>query len=232
MPYPRAVAAALVVLAACRSPEEEKPARPQPSASASAATVLPSRDVLLDPEAPTPRAPDLFKARFVTSKGDFLVEVRREWAPRGVDRFYRLAKAGFFDDARFFRVIDQSLVEFGISGEPALSAKWQKATFKDDPVKESNKRGALSFAMNGAGSRATRVFVNTTDNTELDAMGFAPFGVVREGMGVVDSLYKGYGEGAPHGRGPEPAKIVDEGNAYLKKSFPQLDWIKEVRVIE
>ena len=206
---------AFVLLAACRS-QEPQAEPPAPDAGASAATA----------EA----TPAVFKVRLTTSKGDILIDVHRAWAPRAADRFYELVKTGFFSDERFFRVLDQSLVEFGISGDPKVTAAWQGKTLPDDEVRQSNKRGFLSFSANGQRTRATRVFINTVDNPDLDRMGFAPFGEVIEGMTVVDALYKGYGEGAPQGRGPEAARILAEGNTYLRASFPQLDWIKGVEL--
>ena len=178
----------------------------------------------LDPARTVGRSPDAFRAHFSTSKGDFVIAVQRDWAPNGADRFYGLVKMGFFDDTRFFRAIDGFMVQFGINGDPAVNAKWQKATFRDDPVKQSNIRGRVTFAQTGApNSRTTQIFVNYGDNSRLDATGFAPFGEVVSGMNVLDALYKGYGEGGPMGHGPNQSLIQTEGNAYLDKDFPLLD---------
>jgi peptidyl-prolyl cis-trans isomerase A (cyclophilin A) len=156
--------------------------------------------------------------------------VRREWAPVGADRFYNLVKNGFFDDNRFFRVISGFMVQFGINGNPQVSAPWRNAQIKDDPVKQSNKRGFITFATAGPNSRTTQVFVNFGDNARLDAMGFAPFGQVSSGMDVVDQLYSGYGEGAPSGRGPNQGRIQAEGNAYLTKEFSSLDFVRKATI--
>lgn len=183
-------------------------------------------------EAMNQRAPDVYRVRFSTTEGDFTVEVRREWAPRGADRFYNLARHGFYDGARFFRVIDGFVAQFGLSGDPRLDALWRQHPIPDDPVVESNVRGTVTFASAGADTRTTQLFVNLADNTRLDGMGFAPVGRVVEGMEVVDSLYSGYGEGAPRGDGPNQAEIARRGNEYLAEEFPKLDYIEDTRVLE
>ncbi len=189
---------------------------------------------LLDPSKANAKAPSVFKAKFSTTKGDFVVEVHRDWAPNGADRFYNLVKLGYSDDTRFFRAIDGFMVQFGISGDPAVNAKWQDQGIPDDPVKQSNKRGYVTFAQRGTpNSRSTQVFINYVDgNARLDAMRFAPFGQVTQGMDVVDSLYKGYGEGAPMGMGPDQGRIQAQGNAYLDKQFPKLDAIKHAEILK
>jgi len=184
----------------------------------------------LDPASAKEQAPASYKARFTTSKGDFVVEVTRDWAPQGADRFYNLVKNGFFNEARFFRAIDGFMVQFGINGDPAVSAKWRDATITDDPVKQSNKRGYVTFATSGPNSRTTQLFINFGNNANLDGMGFAPFGKVVTGMDVVDAVYKGYGEGAPGGSGPNQGRIQAEGNVYLNRDFPKLDWVKEAKI--
>jgi peptidyl-prolyl cis-trans isomerase A (cyclophilin A) len=194
------------------------------------ATPLFAQGNLGNPAALTEQAPATYKARFDTSKGAFAVDVRREWAPVGADRFYNLVKNGFFDDNRFFRVISGFMVQFGINGNPQVSAPWRNAQIKDDPVKQSNKRGFITFATAGPNSRTTQVFVNFGDNARLDAMGFAPFGQVSSGMDVVDQLYSGYGEGAPSGRGPNQGRIQAEGNAYLTKEFSSLDFVRKATI--
>lgn len=187
--------------------------------------------VLLTPDkVKSPDVPELFQVEFETTKGNFTVEVRKDWAPQGAERFYNLVENGFFTDLAFFRAIDGFMVQFGISGSPAVAKAWKDAVFPDDPVKQSNKRGRISFATSGPDSRTTQIFINYADNFRLDKMGFAPFAVVVKGMEVVDSLYKGYGEGAPGGRGPSQGRIQSEGNAYLRKSFPELDYIKTAKV--
>ncbi len=183
-----------------------------------------------NPAALAEKAPALYKVRFDTSKGPFVVEVHRDWAPNGADRFFNLVKNGFYDDARFFRVVSGFMVQFGINGDPRVSAPWRSATIKDDPVKQSNKRGTITFATSGPDSRTSQVFINFADNSPLDRQGFAPFGQVVSGMNVVDALHSGYGEGAPSGRGPAQGRIQAEGNAYLKKDFPDLDYIRKATI--
>lgn len=183
-----------------------------------------------NPAALNEPAPPVYKARFDTSKGTFVVEVHRDWAPNGADRFYNLVKNGFFDNARFFRVISGFMVQFGINADPKLSAVWREARIKDDPVRQSNKRGLITFATAGPNTRTTQVFINFGDNNMLDRQGFAPFGQVVSGMNVVDALYNGYGEGAPGGQGPEQGRIQQEGNTYLVKEFGKLDYIKKATI--
>ena len=185
---------------------------------------------LANPAALTEQAPARYKAKFETSKGVFVLELTRAWAPRGADRFYNLVKNGFFDNARFFRVISGFMVQFGINGDPAISAKWREANIKDDPVRQSNRRGTISFATAGPNTRTTQVFINFGDNSNLDGMGFAPFGKVVSGMKVVDALYAGYGEGAPNGRGPDQGRLQAQGNAYLIKDYPRMDYIKKATI--
>ena len=178
------------------------------------------------------KAPATYKVKFDTSKGAFVVEVHRDWAPNGADRFYNLVKNGFFNDARFFRVIDGFMVQFGINGDPKISAVWKDANIKDDPVKQSNARGMITFATAGPNTRTTQVFVNFGDNASLDGQGFSPFGKVIFGMDVVDSLFAGYGEGAPNGHGPNQGIVQSMGNAYLEKAFPKLDYIKTATIVK
>jgi peptidyl-prolyl cis-trans isomerase A (cyclophilin A) len=194
------------------------------------ATPLLAQGKLGNPAALTEEAPATYKARFDTSKGVFVIDVRREWAPVGADRFYNLVKNGFYDENRFFRVVSGFMVQFGINGNPQVSAPWQNARIKDDPVKQSNKRGFITFATSGPNSRTTQVFINFGDNARLDGMGFASFGQVSTGMNVVDQLYSDYGEGAPSGRGPNQGRIQGEGNAYLTKDFPNLDFVRKATI--
>jgi peptidyl-prolyl cis-trans isomerase A (cyclophilin A) len=186
---------------------------------------------LSNPASLTEKAPATYKVKFDTSKGSFVVEVHRDWAPNGADRFYNLVKNGFYNDARFFRVISGFMVQFGINGNPQISKVWRDANIKDDPVKASNKRGMITFATAGPDTRTTQVFVNFGDNAGLDDQGFAPFGQVISGMEVVDALYAEYGEGAPQGGGPDQGLVQSQGNAYLKKDFPKLDYIKTARIV-
>ncbi len=178
----------------------------------------------------TERAPATFKATFDTSKGAFVVDVHRDWAPNGADRFYNLVKNGFYDDVRFFRVISGFMAQFGIHGTPTVQSAWRTAQIKDDPVKGSNKRGFVVFATAGPNTRTTQLFINFGNNASLDSMGFAPFGEVVSGMDVVDKIYNGYGEGAPRGKGPDQGRLQAEGNAYLNKEFPRLDYIKTATI--
>jgi peptidyl-prolyl cis-trans isomerase A (cyclophilin A) len=185
---------------------------------------------LANPAALTEQAPATYRARFDTSKGVFVIQVHRAWAPRGADRFYNLVKNGFYDNVRFFRVLSGFMAQFGINGDPALMAKWRVARIADDPVKQSNGRGSISFATAGPGTRTTQVFINFGNNGALDRMGFAPFGQVVSGMNVVDALYAGYGEGAPQGNGPDQNRIQMEGNRYLSHDFKRLDYIKKATI--
>lgn len=186
-----------------------------------------NKEKLMNPAASNEKAPDVFQAKFDTTKGAFLIEVTRAWAPFGADRFYNLVKTGFFDDCRFFRVVPNFMVQFGLNGDPKVSTAWRQAQIKDDPVTQSNKRGYVTFAKTSApNSRTTQLFINFVDrNTFLDPQGFAPFGKVIEGMNVVDSINAEYGEN------PDQGSIQMQGNAYLEKSFPKLDYIKSAVIV-
>lgn len=203
---------------------EDKPAGAAKDAPA------PSVD-LTDPSKSTGTAPDVFKVKFETTKGTFVVEVTRAQSPNGADRFHNLVKAGFFKDIAFFRVVPGFMAQFGIHGDPKVAAAWRKASIKDDAVKASNSRGAITFATAGPDTRTTQLFISLVDNARLDGMGFSPFGKVVEGMDIVDKLNGEYGEGAPRGRGPDQKRIQNEGNAYLKKDFANLDSIKSASIV-
>jgi peptidyl-prolyl cis-trans isomerase A (cyclophilin A) len=179
---------------------------------------------------PSEQAPATYKVKFETSKGNVVIEVHRAWAPKGADRFYNLVKSGFYDNVRFFRVLSGFMAQFGISGDPAVMAKWREAPITDDPVTQSNTRGMVTFATAGPNTRTTQMFINYANNSNLDSMGFAPIGKVVSGMEVVDKFYAGYGEGAPRGAGPDQGRMQMQGNAYLEKSFPKLDYIKKATV--
>ena len=176
------------------------------------------------------QAPDSFRARFSTTKGDFVIAVHRAWAPLGADRFYNLVRSGFYDGVRFFRVIPGFMAQFGIHGDTAVTTAWRERRIQDDPVRRTNLRGMVTYATGGPGTRTTQIFINYGSNDRLDAMGFAPFGQVVEGMDVVDKLYGEYGEGAPRGRGPDQFRLNVEGEKYLARQFPKLDKINKATV--
>lgn len=172
-------------------------------------------------------APETFQVKFETNKGDFTVDVTRAWAPNGADRFYEAVKAGFYDDCRFFRVVPDFMVQFGINGDPQVQTKWRNANIKDDPVTKSNTRGMVTFATAGPNTRTTQIFVNFKDNSFLDRQGFAPFGKVsEEGMKIVDSLNAEYREQ------PSQGSIQSKGNEYLNANFPNLDYVKKATIVE
>lgn len=177
--------------------------------------------------------PDVYRVRFATSKGPFVVEVHKAWAPLGAERFWRLVDVGFFDKSRVFRVKRNFVVQFGVSPDPRTNGVFNNLAIRDDPVKQSNKKGMMSFATNGPGTRRTQVFVNLSDNTSLDKQGFAPFAKVVEGMDkVVDAFYSGYGEMPPRGMGPDPSKLAVEGESYAESKFPRLDKIFKASVVD
>jgi len=189
---------------------------------------------LSDPKAPAVNltAPAEFKVKLETSKGDIVLKVTRDWAPKGADRFFSLVKNGYYDECRFYRVLPKYIAQVGIHGDPKISMKWHEAPIDDDPVKQKNTRGRVTFAKGGPNSRTTNLFINLKDSTSLDAQGFAPVGDVIEGMDIADQLHSGYGEGAPKGRGPSQKKIYEEGNAWLQKDFKDLDFIKTAKIVE
>ena len=230
-----------LLLAGCA---QEKPASaqapaaaPSPVRAAEAAVTPPVElppvaPALLDPSGATAQAPDEFTVKLQTTEGEVLIDVHRAWAPHGADRFYNLVKLGYYDDALFFRVIQGFMAQVGIHGDPRVSAAWRQASIQDDPVKQSNTRGRVTFAMSSQpNSRTTQFFISFKDNSNLDGMGFAPIGEVRD-MAAVDKLYKGYGEGAPRGRGPEQGRAQREGNAYFRSDFPELDYIVKATIVE
>ena len=187
---------------------------------------------LTDPATATATAPDLFDVKFETTKGDVVLTVHREWAPVGADRFYNLVSGGYYTDLAFFRVINGFMAQFGIHGDPEISAVWRDAKITDDPVVQSNTRGMVSFATGGPNTRTTQLFINLVDNSRLDGMGFSAFAEVTSGMDVVDALYNGYGEGAPSGAGPNQGRIQMQGNDYLREQFPKLDYLKSATIVE
>ncbi|MEK7389748.1 MAG: peptidylprolyl isomerase [Elusimicrobiota bacterium] len=195
------------------------PAQTMPTAAANPA--------LLSPEAANAKAPDVYKVKLATTKGDMTVEVRRAWSPNGADRFYNLVKIGYYDDTAFFRVVDGFMAQIGIHGDPAVNAKWRPATISDDPAAgQSNKPGFLTFAKTGApNSRTTQIFFNFGNNGFLDPQGFTPFGRIVDGEAVLGQIHRGYGEA------PDQGALQMQGNSYLKASFPNLDYIKSARLI-
>ena len=198
------------------------------------ATESPARNpALLDPSLAKERAPDIYKVKMATTAGDLVIEVHRDWAPRGADRFYNLVRIGYFDDVAFFRVLSGFMAQAGMHGDPKVSAVWLNANIQDDPVKKSNTKGMVTFAMGGQpNSRSAQIFINYGNNSYLDRSGFAPFGQVVEGFESVEALYSGYGEGAPNGKGPSQGKLYSSGNDYLKAEFPELDYIVKASIVE
>lgn len=178
---------------------------------------------LMDPSKLNEQAPEKFKAKFITTKGEFVILVTRAWAPLGADRFYNLVKNGFYDGTGFHRVHTGFVAQWGINGNPAIQAKWEKATLKDEPTKQSNQLGLVAFTADGANSRSTQIYVNMKDNKSLDR-GFPPFGDVVSGIGVFTKLW-------PSGDKPSQPQIIKLGNAYLKRSFPQLDYVTKAVIV-
>jgi peptidyl-prolyl cis-trans isomerase A (cyclophilin A) len=207
-----------LLLAGTAFAEETSTAKPNPA--------------LLDPGLATEKAPDVYRVKMETTAGEFIIEVHREWAPLGADRFYNLVKIGYFDDVAFFRVIAGFMAQAGFHGNPAVSKVWLNSLIKDDPVKQSNYPGTVTFAMRGPNTRSAQIFVNYGDNSYLDESGFAPFGKVVEGFESVKELYSGYGEGEPNGKGPGQGKLYGRGNDYLKAEFPELDYITRASIVE
>ena len=179
-----------------------------------------------------PAAPAEFKVKLETTKGDIVLKITRDWAPKGADHFHALVKAGYYDECRFYRVLPKYIAQFGINGAPAVSAKAKETPIDDDPVKQKNTRGRLTFAKGGPNTRTTNLFLNLKDNSSLDALGFAPIGEVVEGLEIADQLFSGYGDGAPKGRGPNQKKIYEQGNDWLQKDFKDLDFVKTAKILD
>jgi len=209
------------------APKKAAPApapKAAPAAAAKAAPAAPKAAAagapnVLNPSTLRAKAPEVYKVKLTTTKGDVIVQVNRAWAPLGADRFYNLVRGGFYKDAAFFRIVPRFVAQFGIPARPDVAAVWEKAKIVDDRVTQSNKRGTLTFATAGPNTRTTQIFINYSDNTSLDTQGFAPFGTVIEGMDLVDKFFAGYGES------PDQGRIQMQGKAYLDKSFPNLDRI-------
>jgi peptidyl-prolyl cis-trans isomerase A (cyclophilin A) len=199
------------------APPAAKSAAP---AAKKAAAPAPGAPDLLKPNTLKAKAPEVYKVKLTTTKGDVIIQVNRAWAPIGADRFYNLVKSGFYKDAAFFRIVPRFVAQFGIPARPDVAAAWDHAYIVDDRVTQSNKRGTLTFATAGPNTRTTQIFINFSDNAALDSQGFAPFGVVTDGMETaVDKFFAGYGES------PDQGRITAFGKAYLDKSFPNLDRI-------
>ncbi len=188
---------------------------------------------LLDAGLANEKAPDTYKVKMSTTAGDFMIEVHRDWAPRGADRFFNLVKIGYYNDTAFYRVLKGFMAQVGMNGDPAVNEVWMNAQIRDDLVKQSNTKGMVTFAMSGKPhSRTSQIFINYGDNSYLDDMGFAPFGEVVEGFENVEALYSEYGEGAPRGKGPNQSRLFRGGNDYLKGEFPELDYIVTATIVE
>jgi len=235
----RALWLSIAVLAAASCTAETPTAAPAPPptpAPAAVASEPVAVNPLLHPEQAAETAPAVFRVKVETSKGPFVIRVERAWAPNGADRFYNLVTLGYYDDTYFFRVLRDPhpfMAQVGFNGDPNVTAAWQAVPIPDDPPTHANVRGTVTFAMTSRpNSRTTQFFVNYADNSYLTQYGgFAPIGEVEQGMEVVDSLYAGYGEGAPQGSGPSQGLISERGNQYLKKSFPKLDWIMTAKIV-
>jgi len=198
-------------------------------ANAKPGGTLADTKALLTPKKLSEKAPDSYKVKFDTTRGAFTLTVTRAWAPVGADRFYNLVKHHFYDNAAFFRVVPGFVVQFGISPTPAVSAAWKETKIKDDPVTQTNKRGSITFATAGPNTRTTQVFINLKDNSRLDGMGFSPFGTVdANGMNVVEMMYEGYGDNA----GPDQEQFEKQGDSYLRKGWPKLDYIKSATLVQ
>jgi peptidyl-prolyl cis-trans isomerase A (cyclophilin A) len=223
----------LTSILVCSALLAQAPASKSAASKGTASKTGAARPSLLNPASLRAKAPDMFKAQFTTTKGDFIIEVHRDWSPHGADRFYNLVKSGYFDGVAFYRVHPGFMVQFGISPKPDVTKAWDNANISDDPVMGSNKRGIVTYAMTSApNSRSTQVFINFKDNSFLDPQHFAPFGEVISGMDVVDMLYSGYGEiPQMQGKGPDPDKLEAEGDAYLVKNFPMIDKIKSAKIL-
>ena len=175
--------------------------------------------------------PEVFRVKFQTSQGDFIVGAHRAWAPHGVDRFHELLRMHYFDQGRFFRVVPGFIAQFGVHRDFNVQGKWREDFILDDPPRQKNLRGTLAYAMSGPTTRATEIFINLADNAALDQQGFAPFAQVVQGMQVVDKFYSGYGEMRPEGKYIDPSRVEGEANEYLVQRFPNLDYILRTEIL-
>lgn len=180
--------------------------------------------------APKVVVPEVFRVKFETTQGDFVVEATRAWAPHGVDRFHELVRMRYFDDSRFYRVLQGFIAQFGVHRDFNVHATWRNFFIVDDPRREKNLRGTLAFAKSGANTRSTEIFINLADNAVLDDQGFVPFGKIVDGLDVIDKLYSGYGEMRPEGKEIDAGRVEGETNEYLVPRFPKMDYIKRARL--
>jgi len=212
----------------------DEPVKPTPDDQTATAVADKVNPALSNPSLAAERAPDAFRVKLETTKGDVVILVNRSWAPNGADRFYNLVKIGYYDDVAFYRVIPGFMAQCGFNADPAVSAAWSQAKISDDPVTQANTRAMVTFAQPGTpNARTTQFFVNFGDNSYLKDHGaFAPFGKIISGMDVMSSIYAGYGEGAPRGRGPNQSRVAREGNSYLRQNFPKLDYITKATIVE
>ncbi len=211
----RQLDAAKAQTAPASEPAQPGPAQPTPAPAPAAPAVWPEK------------APEVFKVKFACTMGDFVIECHKDWAPIGVERFFELAKSGFFNDGGFFRVVPGFVVQFGLPADPGLAATWRTKTLKDEPVKKGNAKGMVTFAKtNAPNSRTTQLFINLGDNAQLDGMGFSAFGQVVEGMDIVQKI------NAEYGQNPRQDLIQSMGNEYLKQAFPRMDFVKSVSLIQ
>jgi peptidyl-prolyl cis-trans isomerase A (cyclophilin A) len=227
-----ATAGALFLVAssfAQTSAPAQTPAKPKSTTASTTKPAAATYDrTLLKPALLKDKAPDNYQVKFVTTRGDFTISVTRAWSPLGADRFYNLVKHHYFDNAYFFRVLPNFVAQFGLSAYPPVNAAWEKATIKDDPHSQSNKKGTITFATAGPNTRTTQLFINLKDNPNLDSQGFTPFGIVDPpGMNIVEMLYDQYGDSA----GMDQDKIAKGGKTYIEQKWPRLDLIKSATIV-
>lgn len=227
------ITVAAVMLALTSTAHADEKVQAATTDTSAPTTQVAANPALLDPALAVERAPDAFRVKLETTKGDVVILVNRSWAPKGADRFYNLVKIGYYENVAFYRVIKGFMAQCGFHGDPAITAAWSRERITDDPILQANTRGMVTFAMSGPDTRTTQFFVNYADNSYLKEHGpFAPFGKIISGMDVIDSFYGGYGEGAPRGRGPSQSQIAGKGNAYLEQSFPKLDYINRATIVD
>jgi len=202
-----------------------------PLRSAAACTILLALSIACRKPAPKVTVPEVFRVKFETSKGDFIVEATRAWAPHGVDRFHELVRMRYFDQARFFRVLKGTIAQFGVHRDFNVHATWRKLFIVDDPPQQKNLRGTLAYAKSASSTRSTEIFINLADNAALDEQSFVPFGKIVEGMDVPGKFYAGYGELRPEGKDIDGSRVEEETNEYLVQRFPKMDYIQRARFV-